>query len=287
MSSITVNKKSILYDYLRENLNESKNTIKGFLTKKMVKVNGKIVTKYDHVVNPKDVIEIGNNFIKNKMNEIDIVYEDDYLLAVNKPSNLLSIATLKEKEKTLYNMVSSYVKEGNKNNKIFIVNRLDKDTSGIVLFSKSEKIKKELQDDWNNKVIRKYYSVVHGKTDIDKKIILKMKESNDGLTTYVDRSGDETITIIKRIKCSNLYSYLDIEIKTGKKNQIRVALSHIGNPILGDKKYGIKDECKRMMLHAYYLEFTHPVTNKKIILKINEPRVFKNIYKNIDKKVIL
>jgi RluA family pseudouridine synthase len=282
--SIIVNKKSILYDYLRENLNESKNTIKGFLTKKMVKVNGKIVTKYDYEVNIKDVIEIGNNFI-DKYNAVDILYEDEYILAVDKPSNLLSIATLKEREKTLYNMVSNYVKTNKKNNKIFIVHRLDKDTSGIVIFAKSEKIKKALQENWNDKIVRKYIAIVHGKTDIEKTIKLKMKESTDGLSTYVDKSGEETITIIKRMKCSNLYSYLDVEIKTGKKNQIRVALSNIGNPILGDKKYGIKDDAKRMMLHAYMLEFIHPVTNKKIILKSNVPRAFKYIYKNIDKKV--
>ena len=286
MIRIIVDKKSILYDYLRENVKESKNTIKGFLTKKMVKVNGKIITKYDHPVNVKDVIEIGNNYA-DKYNVIEILYEDDDLLAVYKPGNLLTIATMKEKEKTLYKMVSDYVKKDKRNNKIFIVHRLDYDTSGIVVFAKNEKIKNLLQDNWNENVIRKYIAIVHGKTDIEKTIKLKMKESNDGLSVYVDKTGDDTITIIKRMKCSNIYSYLDVEIKTGKKNQIRLALSHIGNPIVGDKKYGIKDDAKRLMLHAYYLSFNHPITNKKIILKSNVPRAFKYIYKNIDKKDIL
>ena len=161
---LIVDKESIIYDYLRDNLNESKNTIKGFLSKRMVTINNKVVTKYDYKVHPKDEIMIGNTQINNNMTNIDIVYEDNFLIAVNKPSNLLTIATEKEKERTLYNMVSSYVKEKDKSNKIFIIHRLDKDTSGIVLFAKDEKTKKLFQNNWNDNVKRTYLAVVHGKT---------------------------------------------------------------------------------------------------------------------------
>ena len=277
---LIVDKESIIYDYLRDNLNESKNTIKGFLSKRMVTINNKVVTKYDYKVHPKDEIMIGNTQINNNMTNIDIVYEDNFLIAVNKPSNLLTIATEKEKERTLYNMVSSYVKEKDKSNKIFIIHRLDKDTSGIVLFAKDEKTKKLFQNNWNDNVKRTYLAVVHGKTKAKASLVLGMKETRDGLNTYVDNNGDKTITNYTKIVGNEEYSYIEIDIKTGKKNQIRVALSHTGNPILGDHKYGIKDDSKRMMLHAYKLEFINPLNKKKMELVSKPSKVF-NYYKKL------
>jgi len=278
---LVVNKESELYDYLRDNLNESKNTIKGFLTKRMITVNNKVVTKYNHIVKVNDEIVIGNTKIENVANKIDILYEDDHIIAVNKPASILTIATEKEKDRTLYNWVSNYVKESNRKNKIFIIHRLDKDTSGIVIFAKDEKTKNLFQDNWNDNVKRTYLAVVHGKTDKEKTIIVNMSESKDGLNTFVSSKGDKTITSYKTIKNSDTYSYIEIDIKTGKKNQIRVALSHDGNPILGDKKYGIKDESKRMMLHASKLEFINPVNKKKMVLESKPDKLFNYYCKNI------
>ena len=278
---LIVDKESIIYDYLRDNLKESKNTIKGFLTKRMVTINNKVVTKYDYKVHPKDEIIIGNTQISNNnMTNIDIIYEDNFLIAVTKPNNLLTIATEKEKERTLYNMVSSYVKEKDKNNKIFIIHRLDKDTSGIVLFAKDEKTKKEFQNNWNDNIKRTYLAVVHGKTKDKASLVLNMKETKDGLITYVDNNGDKTITNYTKIVGNEEYSYLEIDIKTGKKNQIRVALSFTGNPILGDHKYGIKDDSKIMMLHAYKLEFINPLNKKKMVLISKPSKVF-NYHKKL------
>ena len=278
---LVVNKESELYDYLRDNLNESKNTIKGFLTKRMITVNNKVVTKYNHIVKVNDEIVIGNTKIENVANKIDIIYEDEHIIAVNKPASVLTIATEKEKDRTLYNWVSNYVKESNRKNKIFIIHRLDKDTSGIVIFAKDEKTKNMFQDNWNDNVKRTYLAVVHGKTDKEKTLIINMSESKDGLNTFVSSKGDKTITSYKTIKSSDLYSYIEIDIKTGKKNQIRVALSHDGNPILGDKKYGIKDDSKRMMLHASKLEFINPVNKKKMVLESKPDKLFNYYFKNI------
>ena len=126
-----------LLEFLYKNINKSKNSVKNMLINKMVKVNNKVITKYDFILNVNDCVEI----IKKINEDIEIIYEDNDLIVVNKPSGLLTISTSKESEKTLYRYVSNYVKSINKNNKIFIVHRLDKDTSGLVLFSKSEKIK--------------------------------------------------------------------------------------------------------------------------------------------------
>ena len=278
---LIVSKESELYDYLRENLNESKNTIKGFLTKRMITVNNKVVTKYNHIVKKNDEIIIGNTKIENVANKIDIIYEDDHIIAVNKPSSILTIATEKEKDRTLYNYVSNYIKEDNRKNKIFIIHRLDKDTSGIVIFAKDEKTKSMFQDNWNDNVKRTYLAVVHGKTDKEKTLILNMSESKDRLNTFVSNKGDKTITSYKTIKSNDEYSYIEIDIKTGKKNQIRVALSYDNTPIVGDKKYGIKDDAKRMMLHASKLEFIYPVTKKKMVLESKPDKLFNYYCKNI------
>ena len=167
--------------------------------------------------------------------KIKILYEDKYLLIVNKPNNLLTIATSKEKENTMYHKVLLYLRK--KNQKVFIVHRLDKDTSGLIIFAKSEKIKRYLQDNFSE-IIRKYMAIVEGipakKQDTIKSYLAETKTNLVYITNA--KSGKLAITNYKVILEKNNYSLLDIEIKTGRKNQIRVQLNSIGHPILGDKK---------------------------------------------------
>ena len=213
------------------------------------------------------------------MKKLDIVYEDKYLIIINKPNKILTISTLKEKENTLYNEVSNYVKKQHKSNKIFVVHRLDKDTSGLIIFAKSILVKNKLQSNWNN-VIRKYYSIVHGKVNKDGLITSYLKE-NKYFYTYITNSKDGVLAKLKYrvVKSNNNYSLLDINILTGKKNQIRVQLNSINHPIVGDKKYGIKDNSNILCLHAYYLKFNHPINNKVLEFNINYPNYFNNFIK--------
>ena len=212
-----------------------------------------------------------------KKEKLDILYEDKYLIAINKKSNFLTIATKNEREKTLYHQVSEYVKKQHKSNKIFIIHRLDKDTSGIVLFAKNEKIKNKLQANWNN-VIRNYVALVEGKvkkqSDIIKSYIAETKTLRS-FSTNDKRLGKLAITEYQKIKENKEYTLLKINILTGRKNQIRVHLSEMGNPIVGDKKYkSRKNPIRRLCLHANYLEFIHPITNKKILLETKIPKQF-------------
>ena len=216
-----------------------------------------------------------------KSDKLKIIYEDKYILIVNKPSKMLTISNEKEKENTLFHKVYLYIKRKNKNNKIFIVHRLDFDTSGLVIFAKSENVKKLLQTNWD-KVIRKYMAIVIGKVE-DKEKTLKsyLKETKTNLV-YVtkDKDGKLAITTFKRILTNDKYSLLDILIKTGRKNQIRVQLNEYGYPILGDKKYNsYKIPAKRLYLHAYYLEFKHPITNELLKLELDVPESFLEIIK--------
>lgn len=211
-----------------------------------------------------------------KKEKLNILYEDKYLIVIEKPSGLLTIGTIKERENTLYKKVSDYVKKQHKSNKIFIVHRLDKDTSGIILFAKNEEVKRKLQRDWD-KTIRKYIALVEG--NVTKNGIIKnyLGETKT-LKTFITNNknlGKLAITKYYVLKNTKEYSLLNIEILTGRKNQIRVHMESINHSIVGDKKYGSKkNPIRRLCLHANYLEFIHPITNKKIIINSNYPIIF-------------
>lgn len=201
------------------------------------------------------------------MKKLNILYEDKYLIIFYKRHGLLTISRDNHNDLNLYDEVKEYEKKKNPRNKIFIVHRLDKDTSGLVLFAKNEKIKYALQNNWN-KVIRKYYAVVEKEVLENKTLINYLQESKTGEVFVTNNKvmGKKSITKYEVLSKNNKCSLLDIEIKTGRKNQIRVQLAYILHPIIGDKKYG-NTKNKELLLQAYYLKFNHPVDNKEIIIK--------------------
>ncbi len=220
-----------------------------------------------------------------KKDKLDIIYEDKDLIVVNKPTHLLTISTDNEKERTLFHKVYLYLKKKNKNNKVFVVHRLDKDTSGLIVFAKSEMVKKKLQNNWD-KSIRNYVAVVNGNPKKEKDTLRSYLKETKTLLVYStkDKDGELAITNYQKVMTNNEYSLLSINIKTGKKNQIRVQLSDIGHSIVGDKKYGFKkDPLRRLCLHANYLEFIHPITNKKMAFDIDIPKSFISICQIIEK----
>ncbi len=214
-----------------------------------------------------------------KKNKLNILYEDKYLIVVNKDAHLLTIATAKEKEDTLYHQVSLYLKKQNKNNKVFIVHRLDKETSGLVLFAKSYQVKEILQNNWPN-VKRLYMAVIHGipknKTGILKSFLKETKTNY----VYSDKYGKEAITEYKIVKSNKEYSLVEIAIRTGRKHQIRVQFNDLGHPIVGERIYtNIKDKQKNLFLHASYLEFIHPITKELIKVESPIPKYFNELIK--------
>lgn len=219
-----------------------------------------------------------------KNRKLDIIYEDKYIIVVNKPSHLLTISTDNEKEKTLFHEVMMYEKRKNKSNKVFIVHRLDKDTSGLVLFSKDEKLKYKLQNNWDKEAKRGYIAVVNGKTK-DKDTLKSYLAETKTLLVYStnEKQGKLAITEYEKISENRKITLLKIKIKTGRKNQIRVQLADNGNEIVGDKKYGENkfDPLRRLCLHANYLEIVHPVTNKKMVFELDIPKVFLNLFENV------
>ena len=278
---ITVKKEDTLLNYLYNNLDMPKKRVKQYLTHGSIYVDNVKVTKYDYRLIKGMNIVIDTDSKNKKTLPFEIVFEDDNIIVVNKPAGLLTIATSKEKEKTLYHIVGEYLKSSDKNNKVFIVHRLDKDTSGIVVFAKNEKIKNQLQENWNEYVsLREYVAVVHGKLKSPSgRIEQYLRETKTNLVYAVkDKDGKVAITNYKTIKESNNYTMVSINIETGRKNQIRVAMNSIGNPIVGDKKYSnVRDNEVRLYLHANRLKLYYPVIKKDILFEVSNPNEFKKI----------
>lgn len=279
-----VEKEYTLFEYLLENIkNKSKNNIKSLLINKCVSVNNIIITNHNFKLRKKDKIVVYNKQIRNKFYNINIIYEDKNTIVVDKPSSLLSIGTDKEKNITAYKLVMDYLKQKNKNNKIFVVHRLDKDTSGVLMFAKNENVKNLYQDNWNELVKkREYLGIIEG-TVKDKTGTIKnyLKEDNFNKVYVSDnKNGKLAITNYKLLKTNNKFSLLEININTGRKNQIRVHMSETLKPIVGDKKYGSKiNPIKRLGLHAYMLKVIDPLDKKEKEFVSPIPIEFINLFK--------
>ena len=281
--TITIDKEISLLDCLFHFKKDmSKKSIKNFIKNKMVMVNDKVTTNSSYILNKGDIVEISYEKKVIPKYDLDILYEDEYLIAINKPCGLLSISNDKEKDITAYRMVSDYVKSNNKKNFIFVLHRLDQDTSGVLIFSKNEKIRNKMQDNWNNVVKKRgYIAVVDGKLSGSGTFrSFLMEDRRQFVYSSKNGMGKEAITHYSVINNNKDYSMLQVFIDTGRRNQIRVHLSEYGYPIVGDKKYRCKSNpIKRLCLHANILEFIHPVNKKIISIKCDIPSEFKKLVK--------
>lgn len=277
---LVVNKDSELLEYLYEHLDMPKKRVKQYLVHGAVYVNEDRVTQYNYPLIAGMRITIDTNSKNSRSLPFSIIFEDDHLIVVNKPSGLLTIATEKEKERTLYHIVRDYVVSKNPHGRIFIVHRLDRDTSGIVLFAKDEKTKNQLQENWNDYVsLREYTAIVCGHPKEESgQIVQYLKETKTNLVYVSPREdGKKAITNYSVLKTSDKYSMLKVTIETGRRNQIRVAFASKKMPILGDKKYGEKSKVNRLYLHANRLKIYYPVIKKDILFETSIPTEFKKM----------
>ena len=255
----------------------SKKKIKTLIKYKNITVNNKII-KLPYTLRKGDLI-----IIKKNNYDFNIIYEDNNYLIVEKKEGLLTISTSKIKRKnedTLYKKVRYYLNQ--KKQYAFIVNRIDKETSGIVVFSKNQKLKEKLQSNWNNIVkSRKYIALVNGKIKLDGKIDNYLYEDKNTFVHSTKHGGKRAITNYKVLNSNKDYSLLDINIETGRKNQIRVHMSEINHPIVGDKKYYSKDNTfKRLMLHHYEIALINPINKKLMTFKSEVPNDFYKLFSN-------
>ena len=272
----------LLFLFLAETMpSKSRTTIKSILRNRLVSVNGTVQSHVNFQVKSGDNVVIGKKSqeaVKIPI-QLDIVFEDDFLIVVNKPEGVLTMSTDKEKFKTMYAYLSSYVKQKNPEAKIFIVHRLDRETSGLLIFAKSMDVKTLLQNNWNNdSKQRKYVALVEGLVPTNSGTIQSYLRESKALKVHSSKNvtyGKEAITHYQVVGTKKNSTLLEVVLETGRKNQIRVHMEELGHPIVGDVKYGAKtNPIGRLGLHAIQLSFKHPINGKVLTFKTALPSKF-------------
>ncbi|MDY0214752.1 MAG: RluA family pseudouridine synthase [Bacilli bacterium] len=286
--AFNVKEKCELLNFLLTIPGYSRNNIKSLLSRKQVLVNDVPVSQFDFVVYRGDEIKItpfmNKRVTATRGSRLKVIFENDEIIVINKPSGLLTIATDKEKVHTAYRLVNEHVQASDKNARIFIVHRLDQDTSGVLMFAKSVEIQNAFQKVWNDIVTKRgYFAIIKGCPKEEKGVIksyLHKSKTNEMYSGHRTKTGKFAETHYQVTKKGEIYSLLDINILTGRKNQIRVHLKDLGFPILGDKKYdGEKSPIQRLCLHAYELKIKHPISGKLLNFKANPPKEFNEVVK--------
>ncbi|MCM1163744.1 MAG: RluA family pseudouridine synthase [Muribaculaceae bacterium] len=280
-----VEQEAPLLEYLSTAMPQRKRTaVKNLLAHNQIAVNGVPVKQFDTQLKPGDEVKanLTREFRLFYHRRLKIVYEDDDILVVNKGYGLLSMGNDKVKEGTAYSILKEYLKWQDPRNKIFIVHRLDRDTSGLMLFAKSEEAKNRLQHNWNNMVLsRKYLAVVEGTPDPAEGEVRSYLAENSRYEVYsTDKPGEGqlAVTRYRTIKSGNGFSLMEVELDTGRKNQIRVHMKDLGHPITGDRRYGAgSSPIHRMALHAQTLRFVHPMTRKDMNFSTPIPISFQKL----------
>jgi len=286
-SCLRVEQDTELMKFLLEQLPaKTRNNIKSLLLHHQVLVDGNAVSLYNHPLRAGQEVIINWSLVRDDENVkgLKILYEDAYVIVIDKPAGLLSMASDKEKVYTAYHQLTDHVRRDNPDNRIFIVHRLDRDTSGVMLFAKNEEVKHILQDKWKEMVIdRAYIAVVEGKVEKGEGEIRSwLKETKTKLMYTSSHPGDglEAISHYKVLRSSDAYSLLEIRLATGRKNQIRVHMQELGHSIVGDKKYGAQSNpLGRLGLHAHILSFCHPVSQEIMRFETEVPKKFNRLIK--------
>lgn len=261
-----------------------KTSVKSLLKYGQVMAGGEVTTRFDHPLSPGMTVSVNHTrpFVVFYNRRIKLVYEDDDIIVINKGYGLLSMGNDKIREGTAYSILREYIKMKDPRNKLFIVHRLDQHTSGLMVFAKSTEAKERLQHNWNNMVLRRQYvCVVEGKVSPAEGIVKTLLAENTQHQVYVTddpETGKPAMTRYKTLKSANGYTLLEVELETGRKNQIRVHMKHLGNPVAGDRKYGAKSSpINRLALHAMTIRFVHPVTGKLMDFSTPVPAPFQSM----------
>lgn len=306
-----VNRSDTLLEFLLRKCATSRNNVKSLLARRQVLVNGSVATRYDFPLAKDDEVKLSKQPVREDVNNgnstarrreprahtgksaLQIVYEDDDFIAVNKPVGLLAVESDKDTE-CAYGYVSAYLSSEGKNARPYVLHRIDKETSGILVFAKDIRVHSMLRLHWNELVqLREYYAVVEGvPEEAEATLVCYLKENKNNLV-YVtqDPSGQKAVTHYERLADNGEYALLRVRIDTGRKNQIRAQMQAQGTPIVGDDKYGrkkdgtlVRNPFGRLGLHASKLAFIHPVTKETITLTAAQPSEFRALFSERSKR---
>ena len=300
-ASYKVNYSDTLLTFLLKKCNTSRNNVKALLARRQVLVNGNLVTQFDYPLAKDDEVKISKTSVAGAvrsapvrkaqkavssvrgggLGNLKIIYEDEDFIAVDKPAGLLSVESDKDTE-SAYFYVSSYLAAQGKNVRPYVLHRIDKETSGVLVFAKNIKLHSMLKMHWNELVsLREYYAVAEGVFAVKADTIVSYLKENKNNLTYStnDPTGQKAITHYEVQKETDAFSLLRVKIDTGRKNQIRVHLKEKGHSIVGDEKYGFtQDPLKRLGLHASALEFVHPITKQVMCFRAPVPASFRELF---------
>lgn len=282
-----VTKDDTLLHWLLDNVKgESKSKIKATLKNQGIRVDGKQITKFDYPLKPGMKVSVSkskrNRQFKSKY--LKIVYEDQYLVVIEKNIGILSMAaghsTLNCKT-----VLDRYFNETRQHCQAHVVHRLDRDTSGLMIYAKDKATALKLEEDWHHTVYdRRYVALVSGEMEEDEGTIANWLKDNKAYITFAsptDNGGKYAVTHFHTLRRSPDYSLVEFRLETGRKNQIRVHIADMGHPVCGDVKYGNGDNpCGRLCLHAYILCFIHPVTHQKMEFETPIPGTFIHVLKD-------
>lgn len=283
----TAAEESTLMQCLEAKLTDHKRTaIKALMKYNQVALNSMPVSQFDQPVHTGDTLSVNftRPFVVFSHPRIKLVYEDNDIIVINKGSGILSVSTDNVKDGTAYSILRDYLKKKDPRLMLFVVHRLDRDTSGLMMFAKNVEAKEAMQHNWNNMVLgRRYVAVVEGKVEQEEGVVKSYLAETSQFEVYSTQNPDEgqlAITRFKRLQCNNGYSLMELSLDTGRKNQIRVHMKDLGHPIVGDRKYGAKaSPIHRLGLHARTLHFAHPVTKKEMLFETPIPSRFLSLLK--------
>ena len=297
---LRVEQDCLLMDFLQAKMGGmAKASIKQLLSQRRVTVNNAIQTRHDTPIRRGEIVVIasGRGNVELRHPKLRIVYEDDALIVVEKKNGLLTVPVKADsKETTVFSILKEYVRKQSHRNTVHVVHRLDRETSGLLVFAKSPELQEYMRTYWRQLVTkRSYVALVEGKLEKNEGKITSWltEDSRTALVSSspVDNGGQLAITNYKVLKESALqtdevdlkteYSLVELNLETGRTNQIRVHMASIGHPVVGDRKYGHGNESSpidRLCLHARALEFIHPMTEKKVRFEASTPKEFARIF---------
>ena len=274
-----------LLEWLLSNMKGSKSKIKATLQGRGIKVNGKVVTQFDYQLEPGAKVSVSQTKKNDKFKSryVKIVYEDQYLVVIEKNIGILSMAA-GHKSLNVKSVLDDYFQKTRQGCRAHVVHRLDRDTSGLMVYAKDMQTEQILEHEWHQIVYdRRYVAVVSGEMEQDQGTIASWLKDNSAYVTYsspVDNGGKYAVTHYFTLDRTTDHSLVEYKLETGRKNQIRVHSADIGHPVCGDIKYGNGDDpIHRLCLHAFLLCFYHPITHERMEFETPVPSQFKSIMK--------
>ena len=281
----TVEEDGVLLPFLLAHVKgKSRNNIKSMLSSGQFRVNGTVFTRFDHPLAPGDRVSLAPRQAREEVPSLPfpVLYEDRDIIVIDKPAGHLTIANAKEKTRTANHTHPDYRRKTVKNGRVFIVHRLDRDTSGVVLFAKNEAAKLAFQEDWESRVRRRgYRALVEGVPEESRgRIRSYLRETRTHLVYSgpPGRDAKEAITRYRVLCSGGGYALLEVDLETGRKNQIRVHMSDLGHPIAGDRQYGAQSRpLGRLCLHAHELTLVDPRTGEERTFSAREPAAFRRL----------